>query len=139
MDVSKIEEGLVLDHIKAGMALKIYESLKLDLLDCPLAILTNVDSKLMGKKDILKIGALVPIDLAVLGFWDEHMTLNIIRDGEVAEKVQLEKPSEIRGLLECKNPRCITGQERAIESIFYLADREKDTYRCAYCDSMWEK
>ncbi len=134
LHIAKIHEGIVIDHIKAGKALQIYQTLGLDQYDCPVAILTNVDSRAMRRKDILKIDRILDFDFDLLAYWDKHITVNIIRDGEVDEKITLQMPKTIRGIITCQNPRCITTEERQLEQIFYLANEENSTYRCQYCE-----
>ncbi len=135
MIIDKIENGIVLDHIKAGNAMVLYRYLRLDELDCSVAIIKNVKSRKMGKKDIIKIDALIDINLDVLGYFDENITVNIIRDGEKVAKQHLALPEKIVNIVKCKNPRCITSTEQELDQIFRLTDREHRVYRCAYCDS----
>lgn len=135
MYIDSIRDGIVLDHIKAGKAMEIYKSLGLNEVDCPVAMIMNVKSKRMGKKDIIKIDSLFSVDLDVLGYIDPGITVNIIRDGKLAEKRALSLPEKITGILVCKNPRCITSCEQGIEHMFFLADKEKGVYRCAYCEA----
>ena len=140
LNVGKIEEGFVLDHIKAGKSLSIYEHLQLDKLDCTVAIIKNARSGKMGKKDILKVECDIDmLDLDVLAFIDHNITVNIIRDGKLVEKRTLKLPERIRGVLKCKNPRCITSVEQELPQIFTLTDREKRTYRCLYCETKAER
>lgn len=135
MVVDKIENGIVLDHIKAGGAMALYKYLNLDELDCSIAIIKNVKSSKMGKKDIIKIDSMIDINLDVLGYFDENITVNIIRGGKRTEKKHLSLPSEIVNVVKCKNPRCITSTEQELDQIFRLTDPEHRVYRCAYCDS----
>ena len=133
LNVGKIEEGFVLDHIKAGKSLSIYEHLQLDKLDCTVAIIKNARSGKMGKKDILKVECDIDmLDLDVLAFIDHNITVNIIRDGKLVEKRTLKLPERIRGVLKCKNPRCITNLEANCEHIFRMSSSKK--YRCIYCN-----
>lgn len=134
MKIDSIKNGLVLDHIKAGRGMQIYEVLHLDTLDCPVAIIKNVPSKKMGKKDIIKIDAAMEIDLDTLGFIDPGITVNVIKDSTV-EKKRLSLPEQLTGVLKCKNPRCITTTEQELPHIFKLVDRESRVYRCLYCES----
>ena len=136
LNVGKIEEGFVLYHIKAGKSLSIYEHLQLDKLDCTVAIIKNARSGKMGKKDILKVECDIDmLDLDVLAFIDHNITVNIIRDGKLVEKRTLKLPERIRGVLKCKNPRCITSVEQELPQEFVLTDREKRVYRCRYCET----
>ena len=136
MHVDSINNGVVIDHIKAGKAMQIYALLGLDKLDCPVAILKNVPSRRMGKKDIIKIDqADVQLDFDVLGFVSPQSTVDIIRGGTVAEKNHIGLPPRLTDILRCKNPRCITTTEQEIHHIFRLTDAQKGIYRCIYCDT----
>ena len=136
LNISGLNEGIVLDHIKAGKSLDIYYQLKLDKLDCQIAIIKNAHSKKMGRKDIIKIegDVLNQIDLNVLGYIDHKITVNIIRDQRIVEKRVLDRPDQITNILKCRNPRCITSIEQELPHIFYLADEKNEIYRCKYCD-----
>ena len=135
MKIGHIENGIVLDHITAGNGMNIYNVLKLGELDCTVALIKNADSPKMGKKDIIKISTLLDIDLDILGYLDPGITVNIIRNGEVAERRSLELPERVVGVIKCKNPRCITSVEREIVHEFKLTDRKKKVYRCIYCEA----
>ena len=135
MIVGQIKDGIVLDHITAGNGMNIYNVLKLGELDCTVALIKNADSPKMGKKDIIKIGTLLELDLDVLGYLDPGITVNIVRNGSVAERRKLELPERVVGVIKCKNPRCITSVEREIVHEFKLTDREKKVYRCIYCEA----
>ncbi len=135
MVIDKIENGIVLDHIKAGNAMILYRYLRLDELDCCVAIIKNVKSRKMGRKDIIKIDSPIDVNLDVLGYFDENITVNIIRDGEKVAKEHLSLPERIVNIVKCKNPRCITSTEQELDQIFRLTDPERRVYRCAYCDS----
>ena len=139
MIIGQIKEGLVLDHITAGKAMDIYNVLKLGELDCTVAMIKNAYSEKLGKKDIIKISTLLDIDLDVLGYLDPGITVNIIRDGKVAERRQLELPERVVGVIKCKNPRCITSVEQEIVHEFKLTDRNKKVYRCIYCEHAAKK
>lgn len=135
LNISGLKEGIVLDHIKPGMAMTIYRYLHLDKLDTEVAIIKNVTSKKMGKKDIIKIeGALDVVDLDVLGYLDDHITINIIQNSRIVEKKSLRLPKKITNVIHCKNPRCITSIEQELPHIFLLTDESKRIYRCAYCE-----
>ena len=135
LNVGKIEEGFVLDHIKAGESLDIYHKLNLDKLDCTVAIIKNARSNKMGKKDLLKVECDVEmLDLDVLGFIDHSITVNVIKNGEIIEKKALELPKKITNVIKCKNPRCITSIEQELPHIFVLTDPEKEIYRCKSCE-----
>ena len=138
LNVGRLSEGVVLDHIKAGKSMTIYHDLKLDKLDCYVAIIKNARSDKMGRKDIIKVEC--PIDslnLDILGFIDHNITVNIIKDGEIVEKKDLSLPKEIRNVIRCKNPRCITSIEQELDHVFILADPEKEIYRCKYCEEKY--
>ena len=140
LNISGIENGVVLDHIPAGMSMEIYRYLKLDKLDCQVAIIKNATSQKMGKKDILKVsGSIDQIDLDVLGFLNHSITVNIIKDNKVAEKRVLELPKKLTNVIKCKNPRCITSIEQELPHVFILTDEESATYRCKYCEEKYEK
>ena len=135
MTIDSIKNGIVLDHIRAGQSMELYRILRLSELDCPVAIIKNAQSGKMGKKDIIKIDAQIEVDLDVLGYVDPGITVNIIKDGELVEKRHVALPELVRGVIRCKNPRCITSVEQDIEHVFRLTDRQKRIYRCIYCES----
>lgn len=138
LNVGALNEGIVLDHIKAGKSMMIYKSLGLDKLDCCVAIIKNAKSNKMGKKDIIKIeGGLDLVDLDVLGFIDHNITVNIIKNGEIFSKKSLSLPSEIVDIIRCKNPRCITSIEQELKNVFILTDKENKVYRCKYCEEKY--
>lgn len=140
LNVGAIKEGFVLDHIQAGTSLQLYHDLHLDQLDCCVAIIRNARSNKMGKKDILKVECDIDaLDLDILGFIDHNITVNIIKDEEIVDKRKLELPQEIHNVIHCKNPRCITSIEQELEHVFYLANPEKEIYRCKYCDEKYTK
>ena len=134
MNIGHIENGIVLDHITAGNGMNIYNVLKLGELDCTVALIKNADSPKMGKKDIIKISTHLEIDLDILGYLDPGITVNIIHDGEVAERRTLALPERVVGVIKCRNPRCITSVEREIVHEFKLTDPVKKVYRCIYCE-----
>ena len=135
LNISGIHEGFVLDHIQAGMSFQIYHDLKLDKLDCTVAIIKNAKSNKMGKKDILKVECDInTLDLDILAFIDHNITVNVIKDGEIVSKKELALPKQIKNVIRCKNPRCITSIEQELPHIFYLADEEKEVYRCKWCE-----
>ena len=140
LNVGKIEEGFVLDHIKAGKSLSIYHHLQLDKLDCTVAIIKNARSNKMGKKDILKVECDIDmLDLDVLAFIDHNITVNVIKDGKIVSKKELVLPKEIKNIIKCRNPRCITSIEQELDQIFILTDPEKEVYRCKYCEEQQKK
>ena len=139
LNVGQISEGFVLDHIQAGRSMDIYKYLHLDTLDCCVAIIKNAKSSKMGRKDIMKIECPIDfMDLDVLSFIDHNITVNIVKDDRVVKKERLHLPKEIRNVIKCKNPRCITSIEQGIDHIFVLANKEKEVYRCKYCEQKYE-
>ena len=139
LNISGLKEGFVLDHIQAGRSMDIYFKLGLDKLDCTVAILKNVTSGKLGRKDIIKIDREMELDWDLIGYVDPSITVNSIRDGQLVEKRPLKLPERIRGVLRCKNPRCITSVEQELPQEFVLTDREKRVYRCIYCETQAEK
>ncbi len=135
MTIDSIKNGIVLDHIRAGQSMELYRILGLGDLDCSVAIIKNVQSKKMGRKDIIKIDAQIDLDLDVLGYVDPGITVNLIKNGNRVEKRHVELPKFVRGVIRCKNPRCITSTEQDIEHVFRLTDRNDRIYRCIYCES----
>ena len=140
LNVGKIEEGIVLDHIEAGKAMLIYHYLKLDREEYPVAIIKNARSEAMGKKDILKAECNPDtINLDVIAFVAPSITVNIIKGGEIVEKKKIKMPKEIKGVLKCHNPRCISSIEQELPHIFYLADAKRGLYRCRYCEERYSE
>ena len=126
LNIGKISEGFVLDHIKAGKSMDIYKYLKLDQLDCCVAIIKNAKSNKMGKKDIIKIECPIDIiDLDILGFIDHNITVNIIEDS--------------KNVIRFHNPRCITSIEQGLDHVFVLTDPENEVYRCKYCEEKYNR
>ena len=135
MNVDSIQNGVVIDHITAGQGMRLYQLLGLDSLDVSVAIIKNVVSRKMGKKDIIKIDADIPVDFQVIGYVDPGATLNVIRDGQLVSKQTVEMPDRLTDVIRCYNPRCITTTEQELKQIFKLTDREKRVYRCIYCET----
>lgn len=135
MNIDSIKNGYVLDHIKAGKAMEIYEQLGLSNLDCQVALITNAKSKKMGRKDIIKIDRLIDIDLDKLGFIDPNITVDIVENEKLMKKKKIGLPEKIVNVAKCKNPRCITSIEKDLDQIFVLTDRENQIYRCQYCET----
>ena len=138
MNIDSIKNGIVIDHIPAGRAMQLYEMLKLAGLESSVAVIMNAPSRKLGKKDIIKIDALIDFNMDVIGFIAPNATVNIIKDGETVEKRYLGLPERLVGIVKCKNPRCITTSETDIDHIFILTDKEKTEYRCMYCDTKAE-
>ncbi len=139
MNIDSIKEGLVIDHIKAGNAMKIYDLLNLKELDCQIAIIMNAKSEKTGKKDIIKIDKNIDLDIKKLGFIDNSVTVNIVKDDKIIEKKKLSLPEEIVNVAKCQNPRCITSVEHSLDQIFILTDKENNVYRCKYCEMSLKK
>ena len=138
LNISGLNQGIVIDHIKAGGAMKIYEYLNLEKFDCQVAIIKNARSNKMGKKDIIKIEGNLDIDINVLGVLDHHITINVIKDNEIVGKHTLELPDTVTNIIKCRNPRCITSVEPEIPHTFKLTDRKRRIYRCVYCESKFK-
>lgn len=138
LSIDSLERGVVIDHIKAGKAMEIYNYLGLDKLECSVAIIKNVKSNRMGKKDIIKIEDEIETDLHMLGFIDTNITVNIIDGGTIIKKMNITLPDKIVNIIKCKNPRCITSVEQELPHVFKLTDPERKVYRCAYCEQQAE-
>ena len=135
MKIDSIQNGVVIDHITAGGGMKLYHLLGLDAIDCSVALIRNVASKKMGRKDIIKIDGDIPVDLDVIGYVDPDATVNIIKDGKLVEKKSIPMPEQLVNVIQCKNPRCITSCEQELDHIVRLTDREQKVYRCIYCET----
>lgn len=135
MIIDAIRNGIVIDHIGAGKAMELYNILGLGELDCTVAILKNVVSGKLGRKDIIKIDRELDLDWDIIGYVDPNITVNIIKDGERVEKRLLKLPDTITGVIRCKNPRCITSVEQELPQVFKLTDRANRVYRCRYCET----
>ena len=138
LNIDSIANGIVIDHIKVGCGFKIFNYLGLDKADCRVALIMNANSKKHGKKDLIKIENVMDLDLTMLGFIDPDITINIIEDEKIKEKITLSLPEKIENILKCKNPRCVTSIERNIVQKFVLVDKEKGIYKCDYCDHIYE-
>ena len=138
LNIGGLNQGIVIDHIQAGGAMKIYEYLNLEKLDCSVAIIKNAKSNKMGKKDIIKVECPVEsLDLDILGFIDHNITVNVIKGDKIVEKKELHLPQQVKNVIKCKNPRCITSIEQELDQIFILADPAKEVYRCKYCEEKY--
>ncbi len=135
MIIGQIKDGIVLDHITAGLGMTLYNFLGLDELDCQVAIIKNAESVKMGRKDIIKIDKVIDINMDALGYLDPGVTVNIIKDGKLAKRENIDIPQRIKNVIKCKNPRCITTVEQELPHIFTLRDKENRVYRCLYCES----
>ncbi|MCI5938273.1 MAG: aspartate carbamoyltransferase regulatory subunit [Eubacterium sp.] len=139
LNIGGLNEGVVIDHIKAGGAMEIYHYLELEKLDCSVAIIKNAKSNKMGKKDIIKIEGPITINLEVLGVLDENITINIIRNDKIVEKRVLALPDFVTNVIKCKNPRCITSVEQELPHRFKLTDKKNRVYRCMYCEQKFQR
>ena len=135
MIIGKIENGIVLDHIKAGQGMYLYKILGLDSLNCEVALIKNAVSEKMGKKDIIKIDQMIDLNLDAIGYVDPNITVNIIKNGERVKRTHIDAPEELVDIINCKNPRCITTTEQELQHVFKLTDKENRVYRCLYCES----
>lgn len=134
MNIDSIKNGIVIDHIGAKKGMKIYEALKLNDLDCAVAIITNAKSEKKGRKDIIKIDQEIDIDMEVIGFIEPNATINIVKDNQLVDKYNVTLPEKIVNIAKCQNPRCITSIEKDLDQIFTLTDKENQVYRCKYCE-----
>ncbi len=135
INVSKLKEGIVIDHIRAGHGYKIFQQLGLDKLEDVVVLMRNVSSIKMGRKDMIKIETDLELNLDVLGLIDPNVTITYVKQGKRVSKLRLSPPDHVTGILACKNPRCITNQERILNTTFHLVDAEKNEYACEYCDA----
>ena len=135
MTVDSIQNGIVIDHIAAGSGMKLYELLGLNAAGVPVAIMMNVNSGKLGRKDIIKIDGEIPLNLDVIGYVDPGATVNVIRDGRLTEKKRIGMPEKLENVIRCKNPRCVSTTEQELPQVFLLTDREKKEYRCAWCET----
>ena len=133
MKVDSIINGIVIDHIAPGKAMKLYKLLKLDSLDCSVALIQNAPSEVMGRKDIIKIDSRFDVNLDVIGYVSPHVTVNIIENGVITEKKHIELPDKLTNIIHCRNPRCISSTEQDLEHVFFFDS--KGEYRCLYCDA----
>lgn len=138
MNIDSIKDGIVIDHITAGKGMSIYRLFGLDHLDCSIAIIMNVNSRKLGKKDIIKIDSDINIDIDALGYIDPGVTVNIIKDGVLVDKKNISLPEKITNVIFCKNPRCITTTEQELPHVFRLTDKDSKVYRCIYCETKAE-
>ena len=135
MKVGAINNGVVIDHITAGRGMELYHFLNLDHVDAPIALIKNAPSEKMGKKDIIKIDAELPLELDALGYIDPNVTINVVKNGVRVEKFHPQLPEKLTNIVHCKNPRCITSVEQEIPHIFKLTNKETGEYRCIYCEA----
>lgn len=138
LTVNSIKNGIVIDHIKAGLGIKIFNDLGLDKADFAVALIMNADSTKLKKKDIIKIENKMDIDLTILGLIDPNITVDIIEKEVIREKIKLSLPHKVENIIKCKNPRCITSVEKYVPHVFHLVDHAKGEYRCEYCDEIYK-
>lgn len=136
LSITSIKKGIVIDHIKQGLGYEIFKLLELDKADFRVALIINADSKKYGKKDLIKIENEIDLDLQLLAILDKNLTINIIEEEKIIDKLELDLPDEFEGMFHCKNPRCITTSERDIIQKFKLHDKSKGIYHCQYCDHL---
>ncbi|MBS4888562.1 aspartate carbamoyltransferase regulatory subunit [Anaerococcus vaginalis] len=138
IEITSLKNGIVIDHIKPGLGIKIFNLLNLDQLDDEVALILNANSSSQGKKDIVKIANNLDINLDAVSIIDPSATVNFIEEEKVVEKKQLELPEISKGILKCQNPTCVSTTERNIESKFILIDKKEKMYKCAYCDHIYD-
>lgn len=138
LTINSVKNGIVIDHIKAGQGIKIFNYLSLHEVSYSVALIMNAESEKMGRKDIIKVDNNLDLDLTVLGFIDPNITINIIENETIKQKIKLKLPRKVENIIKCKNPRCITSIERNILHVFYLVNEKKGEYKCRYCDEMYK-
>ena len=136
LNIEEIKFGIVIDHIKAGLGIRVFNWLGLDKVPYTVAFVANASSSKSGRKDVIKIDNTISINFDVLGLIDPNITVNIIENGEVTNKIKLTLPQKVENVLICKNPRCICSTEKYITHVFHLENKEQRTYRCEYCDEI---
>jgi aspartate carbamoyltransferase regulatory subunit len=136
LNIAEIKNGIVIDHIKAGQGIKVFNWLGLEKASYTVAFVVNACSERMGRKDIIKIDNTITINFDILGLIDPNITVNIIENEVITEKIKLRLPERVENVLNCKNPRCITSTEKYIPHVFHLENPELRTYRCEYCDEI---
>ena len=139
MNIDGVNTGVVLDHIQAGKSMQIYDLMGLDKLKCCVAIIQNADSTKYGQKDIIKVDGEVDLDYTILGYVDPNITVNIVKDGALQQKVHLDLPESLTNVIKCKNPRCISSVEQEIPHKFKLVNKDRKVYRCIYCDAEYSE
>ena len=135
MKIEQIKNGIVIDHITAGKGEELYKLLELDKLEIPVAIMKNMTSAKMGKKDIIKVDGEISLNTDIIGYVDPRATVNIIKEGTTVSKNSVSLPRELKNVIFCKNPRCITSCEQELDHIFKLTDEAEREYRCLYCET----
>ena len=135
MNIDSIKNGIVIDHISAVKGMELYALLNLASLNCPIVIGKNLPSRKLGTKDIIKIDADIELNTDILGYIDPDVTINVIKDGKIAEKKTVSLPERLVNVISCKNPRCITSCEQELDQVFTLTDKDNRVYRCLYCET----
>ncbi len=138
LEITSLKNGVVIDHIKAGNGLKIFNLLGLEKLEEEVALILNASSQTMDKKDIIKIEDHTDINLDAVALVDPSATVNIIKNEEVVDNKSLEYPQIITDILTCQNPKCVSTSERSVESKFILINKEEKSYKCAYCGHIYD-
>jgi aspartate carbamoyltransferase regulatory subunit len=136
LNIDEIKNGIVIDHIKAGLGIRIFNWLGLDKAQYTVAFVANASSEKCGRKDVIKIDNTISINLDVLGLIDPNITVNIIENERVTKKIKLQLPEKVENVLSCKNPRCISSTEKYLTHVFHLENPDLRTYRCEYCDEI---
>ncbi len=138
LNIDEIQNGVVIDHIKAGMSHTLADVAGLYSLDCGVAMIKNVRSTKSGKKDIIKIeGDTSSINFGVLAYIDPEITINHIKNGKIIKKEKPVLPDTLVNVMRCKNPRCITSIEHECDHIFKFTQSGK--YRCVYCEEEFNR
>jgi len=137
LNINGIVKGLVIDHIRAGLGIKIFNYLGLDKAGFTVALIMNAPSTKLGRKDMIKIENVIDLDYTVLGLIDHNITINVIEDERIKEKIKLKLPREVENVIRCKNPRCITSVEKYLPHVFFLVDEDRGEYRCRYCEESY--
>lgn len=133
--VAAIQNGTVIDHIPTEKTFQVVNLLGLENLDSPITIGVNLTSKKINRKGIIKISDKFFTDdeISRLSVVAPNVVLNIIKDYEVVEKKEVKTPEELRGIIKCNNPKCITNNE-PMQTIFHVIDKERKILKCHYCD-----
>lgn len=136
LKVKPIRNGTVIDHITANKALNVLKILGLPNEESAVTIAMNVKSSQMGAKDIVKIEGreLKPRELDKIALIAPKATINIVREYEIVEKGKVKLLSNIRGILRCPNPNCITNTNEPVESKFHVIDTLPIMLRCYFCE-----
>ena len=136
LEITTIKDGLVIDHIKVGIGIKIFNYLNLDKVNSQVALIMNVRSEKMGKKDIIKIENSSDIDYTIITLLSPHLTINEVKNGVIYRKIKPELPEKVVNVLKCDNLRCITTVENYVPHTFNLINEDKGSYKCDYCDNI---